>query len=171
MQTVYWITAARPYRVGIVARPRGGDWLEDEIENLHRAGIEVLVSLLTSEEAAELGLQDEEQFCNRRGIQFFSLPIEDRSVPDELETGRFLDVLVEQVKLQRGVGFHCRAGIGRSSMLSALALVRLGWTPGAAFRAISEARGCKVPDTPEQEQWVQRFARKFGDKNTNTGSG
>lgn len=169
MQTVYWITAARPYRVAIVARQRGNDWLEDEIENLHREGVEALVSLLTSEEAAELGLQEEEEFCNRRGIQFFNLPIEDRSVPDEPEVGRLLDVLVEQVKLQRGVGFHCRAGIGRSSMLSALVLARLGWTPEAAFQAISTARGCQVPDTPQQEQWVQSFAGKFDRRDAGSG--
>jgi|HubBroStandDraft_1064217.scaffolds.fasta_scaffold20740_3 protein-tyrosine phosphatase len=159
-KNVYWITAAQPHRVAIVARPRGGDWLEDDIKRFSTEGIGVLVSMLTPEESAELGLSDEGKFCDQFGISFFNLPIADRSVPNEFEIGAPLDTLVKQVQLGKGVGFHCRAGIGRSSMLAALVLGRLGWTTDAAFRAISEPRGCPVPDTLEQEQWVQSFVHK-----------
>jgi protein-tyrosine phosphatase len=88
------------------------------------------------------------------------LSIADRSVPNEFEIGAPLDTLVKQVQLGKGVGFHCRAGIGRSSMLAALVLGRLGWTADAAFRAVSDARGCQVPDTLEQKRWVQSFVHK-----------
>lgn len=159
-KNVYWITAAQPHRVAIVARPRGGDWLEDDIKRFSTEGIGVLVSMLTPEESAELGLSDEGKFCDQFGISFFNLPIADRSVPNEFEIGAPLDTLVKQVQLGKGVGFHCRAGIGRSSMLAALVLGRLGWTTDAAFRAISEPRGCPVPDTLEQERWVQSFVHK-----------
>jgi protein-tyrosine phosphatase len=159
-KNVYWITAAQPHRVAIVARPRGGDWLEDDIKRFSTEGIGVLVSMLTPEESAELGLSDEGKFCDQFGISFSNLPIADRSVPNEFEIGAPLDTLVKQVQLGKGVGFHCRAGIGRSSMLAALVLGRLGWTTDAAFRAISEPRGCPVPDTLEQEQWVQSFVHK-----------
>jgi protein-tyrosine phosphatase len=159
-KTVYWISAAQPHRVAIVARPRGGDWLEDDIKRLSSEGIGVLVSMLTPEESVELGLSDEGKFCDQFGISFSNLPIADRSVPNEFEIGAPLDTLVKQVQLGKGVGFHCRAGIGRSSMLAALVLGRLGWTTDAAFRAISEPRGCPVPDTLEQEQWVQSFVHK-----------
>jgi len=37
-----------------MARPRGGDWLQDEILALKRSGISILVSLLTPEEEDEL---------------------------------------------------------------------------------------------------------------------
>jgi len=157
---VYWISAAQPHRISIVARPRGNDWLEDDLKRLSREGIGVLVSRLTPEEAAELGLSEEGRFCGQCGISFFNLPIADRSVPNEFEIVAPLDTLVKQVQLGRGVGFHCRAGIGRSSMMAALVLGRLGWTSEAAFRAISDARGCRVPDTLEQEQWVQSFVGK-----------
>jgi protein-tyrosine phosphatase len=159
-RNVYWITAAQPHRIAIVARPRRDDWLEDDIKGFSTEGIGVLVSMLTPEESAELGLSDEGKFCDQCGISFFNLPIADRSVPNEIEIGTLLDTLVKQLQLGRGLGFHCRAGIGRSSMLAALVLGRLGWTADAAFRAISESRGCSVPDTLEQEQWVQNFIRK-----------
>jgi protein-tyrosine phosphatase len=159
-KNVYWISAAQPHRVAVVARPRGSDWLEDDLKRLSSEGIGVLVSMLTPDEAAELGLSEEGRFCDQCGLSFFNLPIADRSVPNEFEIGALLDTLVDQVLIGKGVGFHCRAGIGRSSMMAALVLGRLGWTPDAAFRAISSARGCQVPDTLEQEEWVHSFVRK-----------
>jgi protein-tyrosine phosphatase len=159
-RNVYWITAAQPHRIAIVARPRRDDWLEDNIKRLSTEGIGVLVSMLTPEESAELGLSEEERLCDECGIAFFNLPIADRSVPNEFEISTLLDTLVKRVQLGTGVGFHCRAGIGRSSMLAALVLGRLGWTAEAAFRAISESRGCPVPDTLEQEEWVRSFVQK-----------
>jgi hypothetical protein len=35
-------------KVRIMARPRGGDWLIDEIKALRASGVDILVSLLTS---------------------------------------------------------------------------------------------------------------------------
>lgn len=40
-----------PGRLAISARPRGGDWLPDEIRAWLRAGIDTVVSLLTATEA------------------------------------------------------------------------------------------------------------------------
>ncbi len=153
--TIYSITAAAPVRIAIVARPRGNDWLCDEIRGLSQEGIDVLVSMLTSEEANELGLRDERIECETAGISFVNLEVPDRSVP--LDKAAFLngvEQLAELVRQGRYLGVHCRAGIGRSSMLAAAILAQLGWEASQAFDAIESARGCPVPDTPEQRQWV-----------------
>lgn len=163
MNTVYWITAAAPHRIAIIARPRGYDWLESEIRNVRTEGVDVVVSLLTPKENTELGLLDEERSCTNAGIRFFSLPIEDRSVPnDERKVRRLLDALVHEENSGRGIGFHCRAGIGRSSILVALLLARLGWAADKAFATISRARGCHVPDTAEQERWTRNIVESAG---------
>ena len=57
--TTYPVTAAAPYRIAIAARPRGNDWLCDEVSAFSREGIDTLVSMLTDEEAEELGLEQE----------------------------------------------------------------------------------------------------------------
>ena len=44
---IYWIKAAGPGKLAVMPRPRGGDWLEDEIRGLKRFGVDILVSLLT----------------------------------------------------------------------------------------------------------------------------
>jgi protein-tyrosine phosphatase len=155
--TIYPIKAAAPNRIAIVARPRGGDWLCDELTALSREGIEVLVSMLTEEESSELGLERESEDCGAAGITFVNLPIPDRSVASDTED--FLHVVEDLAQLIRKghfVGVHCRASIGRSSVLAVSVLVRLGWEANAAFDAVESARGCSIPDTPEQRQWVIR---------------
>jgi hypothetical protein len=39
-------------------------------------------------------------------------------------------------------------------------LIHLGWTPRAALFAIAAARGCPVPDTQEQENWILNYQPK-----------
>src|SRR3954449_8644872 len=75
---LYWIEGPWPGRLAIMPRPRGGDWLEDEIQSWRRSGVDVVVSLLTREEIADLSLADEGELCRSNGIQFFSFAITDR---------------------------------------------------------------------------------------------
>jgi len=44
--TVYWITDARKGHMGMMPRPIGGDWLDDEIKPLANLRVDVAVSLL-----------------------------------------------------------------------------------------------------------------------------
>jgi hypothetical protein len=83
--SLYWINR-EGLRLGIMPRPRGNDWLSDDLRILRQAGVDVIVSTLTGPEA-------EEWACRR-----------------------------------------------------------------AAFRAIEQSRGCSVPDTPAQRQWVERYS-------------
>ena len=61
----------------------------------------------------------------------------------------------------RTVAVHCRQGVGRSALLAACLLAATGMDVAAAFARIREARGCPVPDTSEQCEWVVGFARQF----------
>jgi hypothetical protein len=99
LATVYTIDAAAPYRIAIVARPRGGDWLCDELSALFREGIDVLVSMLTEEESKELGLEKESEYCEGTAITFVNLPIPDRSVPSD--TNDFLGAVEQLAQLVR----------------------------------------------------------------------
>jgi len=91
--SVYWINL-EGVRLGITPRPRGNDWLADDLRILRQAGVDVLVSALTASEAEELGLSSEAQECVQNGLVFISFPIEDRSVP----TGQAkLNLLVDQL--------------------------------------------------------------------------
>jgi protein-tyrosine phosphatase len=156
----YWIDTDS-YRVAILPRPRGYDWLSDDIAAARRAGVDVIASALTEPESRELGLSEEAKCCSESAIEFLSFPIEDRSLPDSERTlDAFLDSLDERVEQGKSVAIHCRAGIGRSSMLCACLLVRQGFSAESAFQKIQVARGCAVPDTTEQRNWVESFASR-----------
>src|SRR5438552_3679782 len=79
---IYWISGIRGGRLAVMPRPRGGDWLEDEIKSLRNQGVDTVVSLLTTNEMTELGLSNEPMLCQRDHIEYISYPIADRQVPD-----------------------------------------------------------------------------------------
>jgi protein-tyrosine phosphatase len=158
----HWLNLSTTSKLAIVPRPRGGDWLDDEIRNLRRDGIDVLVSLLTPEEEKELGLNGEAAACEEGSIEFRNFPIPDRQFPASSQTFRAFVEELRALRLQgKNIGAHCRAGIGRSSLLLASLLVTEGYSPDDAFDLISEARGLRVPDTPEQIEWVKNFNSSF----------
>jgi hypothetical protein len=76
----YWIPTPGVGRIAIVPRPRGGDWLEEEVKAWRRAGVDVLVSLLTADEIASFELFEEAAVCLAQGVDFRSFPILDRGI-------------------------------------------------------------------------------------------
>ncbi|OYU69656.1 MAG: tyrosine protein phosphatase [Alphaproteobacteria bacterium PA2] len=155
---MFWIEAEGPGRLSIAARPRAGDWLEDEVSFWRQGGVDIVVSLLEAHEIFDLDLRREAEVCEAAGMTFLSLPIPDRGVPESLARTREL-ILACQTQLLEGKGVlvHCRAGIGRSSMIAACILKSKGLAAEAAFALISVARGLTVPDTPGQAQWADDF--------------
>lgn len=156
---VYWLEGPWPGRLAILARPRGEDWLGDEVQGWKDAGVDVVVSLLSQSEETELGLTEEREIVQRSGLIFINFPIPDYSVPPSKQATRQLVAeLKERLSHGSRVGIHCRQGIGRSSLVAACVLVTAGESSGSAFEQIGTARRAKVPDTAEQKNWVTSFA-------------
>lgn len=157
---LYWIEGPWQGKLAILPRPRGGDWLEDEVRGWRAAGVDVVVSLLTSDEVADLDLAQEGALCEAHGIDFRPFPIVDRSVPASRKaTLDFVKKLAKLLAEGKSIGIHCRQGIGRSALIAASLLVLSGIVPEAAFLRVSEGRGCSVPETSEQRQWLMEFAQ------------
>ncbi|MBI1765213.1 MAG: tyrosine protein phosphatase [Acidobacteria bacterium] len=152
---IYWVKENWPGRIAIVARPRGGDWLEDEIAAWADAGLDVIVSLLEEDEAAELGLSHEGELCRAAGLVFISFPVVDRSIPASQKAALALaEKLGKLLKQGKNIGIHCRQSVGRASLLAASILIGLGVEPHDALQRIGNARGCEVPETPQQLEWL-----------------
>jgi protein-tyrosine phosphatase len=155
----HWIPAPAAGRLAILPRPRGGDWLSDEIGAWRRAGVDVVVSLLTPDEAADLELNGEAAACREQGIEFVSFPVPDRGLPASRPAMTDLVTrLAERVADGKTVAAHCRQGVGRAALAAVCVLIALGEDAEAAVRAVGAARGCPVPETPEQRRWVAEFA-------------
>ena len=170
LSPVYWIDTPLKGRLAIMARPRAGDWLRDEISNWKIERIGVVVGLLESHEVLELELAEEPNRCREAGIEFVSFPVPDRGVPSSLsKTAELAWSLVTQMHDGNSVAIHCRAGIGRSALIAGCVLVLAGMEASAAFDEIAAARNLKVPDTDAQIRWLHDFssARKAQSESSN----
>ncbi len=153
-----------PWRgqMAIVPRPRGGDWLEDDVRVWKDDGFDLVVSLLTTGEMKDLGLADEADSIRTQGLQFDQLQIPDLGVPPSMASAlEFLEKLRSELAAGKNVAVHCRQGIGRSGLVAASLLSLSGIDPETAFQQVSAARGLPVPETPEQKNWVMRLAEEF----------
>jgi protein-tyrosine phosphatase len=158
MKNIYWIRHAEPPQLAIIARPRGDGWLEGDLAALKRDGIDVVVSLLTAPEAEELGLSKEQETAGSVGLQFISYPIPDTQTPSDLKSfNRLILQLVNAVQSGKTVGAHCRGCIGRATVTTAAVLIELCWNAEEALALIEQSRGCQVPDTIEQKNWIRRY--------------
>jgi protein-tyrosine phosphatase len=155
---LFWIPGPWRARLAIVARPRGGDWLEDEAVAWRRAGIDVVVSLLEDDEAAQLGLADERQAAEGQAVEFVSFPIPDRGVPASTEAAiEVIGRIAAELKAGHNVAVHCRQSIGRSGLLAAGVLVNSGVQAEQAMETVSSARGMSVPETLDQRRWIEEL--------------
>jgi protein-tyrosine phosphatase len=157
---LYWVPGPWAGRLAILPRPRGGDWLEDEVRSWRRAGVDVVLSLLTPDEIAHFSLADEKALCRANDIQFLSFPITDRGVPaSKASAVELLTRLVELLAEGKGIAIHCRQGIGRAGLMAASLLLLSGLDAESATQRVTAARGCPVPETPEQQRWIMELAR------------
>jgi protein-tyrosine phosphatase len=122
--------------------------------------VDCVISLLDQAAVRELGLEEEALLCAREGMAYLSFPITDRGTP---ASAHKLDLLLTDVATQlrsgRAVIVHGRAGIGRSGIIAACLLHRIGVPANEVFACLSAARGVVVPDTDEQIAWTRQFLR------------
>jgi protein-tyrosine phosphatase len=157
--TLYTIDHPGPGQLSTMAKPRGGDWLHDEMTALKTDGVDVLVCALTPPELDETGLGAEAQEALNAGLYFVAIPVLDRHVPDLAAVLPTLQQLAEQLHGGAHIVTHCRFGIGRASLLAAALLILNGNDPDAVWNQLEQARGLPVPDTAEQREWTTALLR------------
>lgn len=155
---IYWLhTFSANNKIGIMPRPRGGEWLNDELKSLRKQDADILVSLLESDEIIELGLREEAALCKQNGLEFISFPIADRCIPPKsIKTSQFISLLSDQINNGKNLVIHCRMGIGRSSIVAGAVIIAMGINSIGLIQIMSSIRGLKVPDTIEQEKWLMQ---------------
>src|ERR1051326_8656407 len=153
---LFWIPGPWAGRLAVITRPRGGDWLADEVGGWKLAGLDLGVLLLEADEANQLELANEDTTARSKGIRFISFPIPDRSVPaSPPDAVGLLTEIANALREGRNVAVHCRQGVGRSGMIASGVLVVSGVEPHKAVEAVSAARGQNIPETPTQLRWIQ----------------
>ena len=155
---LYWIPGPWPGRLAIATRPRGGDWLENEIGALRQARVDFIVSLLEASEVDQFELEQERELAVSESVGFISFPIPDRGVPVSLPDALSLfNRLATALNQGKNVAVHCHQGVGRSGLVTASLLVASGIAVEKAIEIVSAARGQSVPETPVQLEWLKHL--------------
>ncbi|MED5292680.1 MAG: tyrosine protein phosphatase [Actinomycetota bacterium] len=158
---LYWIETPSG-RLATAPAPSGSG-LDREVKDLLQEKVTNVISLLTDQEVASIGLLAEQSTFNDAGINFSSLPIPDFGILDDYNDAKDLvDHATADLRQGDSVVIHCRGGIGRSSTIAAAVITQLGINPEDAMDRIAEARGLKVPETPAQRMWVHGYAEWAG---------
>lgn len=155
MLTIFWIDAEDiGGRIAVMPRPQ-----PDQFAALREAGVDCVVSLMEPAEARRYGLRDEANLCRAHGMEFLALPVVDHGIPDEVGPVEAASAEIRRrLAAGQGVAVHCFAGLGRSPLLIAAALIDLGWSADQACEDISRARGYRVPEMEEQYAWLLAYA-------------
>src|ERR1700729_3491155 len=105
---IYGIDGPWGGTLSISSRPSGGDWLEDEIRAWRSAGVDIIVSLLTREEAQEMDLSLEGDYARRQHLEFVSFPIVDQGVPESrASTVSLIERLEADLTQGKKINIHC----------------------------------------------------------------
>ena len=163
MSTVpFWISGAPLGRLATSPQPVPHEWLRDELAAWKDQGVDIVVSLLGDGETLINGLADEAALCRDLGLEFHRFPITDHGLPDSEDAfAALIERLHAQRQRNRAIVVHCFAGIGRSTLVAAALLVRVGLTLAEALELISEARGITVPDTSAQHRWLEALEARL----------
>jgi len=106
-----------------------------------------------------------------QGVDYLRKPIPDHGIPSQPgRMAEILDRLRDALRSGRVIYLHCRAGIGRTGTVAGCLLVERGLSGDAAVEELNRlwrqngraALWPRVPETPEQTEYVRRWVRPGG---------
>ena len=131
-------------------------------QDLKKLKIDRIVCLLSPMEIKVHGLEGAEKAYKEFGIAYLNFPITDFGTPrDQASFLQLVKDLKAQIILGENLCIHCKAGIGRSSLLAAAILLSFGHNKKQVFDYISKHRKEKVPDKQSQIDWLMENASNF----------
>ncbi len=145
-----------------------GRWdreLEPDLQRLRQFyGTDALVTLLESEEFERYGVPGFLKRARDSGLEVVNFPIRDVDTPRKAQAGEYAALIGRILGLLsdgKTIVAHCRGGLRRTGTVAASVLVALGYNdPDEAIRIVRSVRDERAVETPEQEEYVRRFARE-----------
>ena len=136
-------------------------FLENLLIEYKRKRVKLVVTLLDSDEIADLGIISFSTLLMDSGFHWIHCPIRDRSTCSDQERIRtLLEDIKKILKPNNSVVIHCHAGLGRTGLLAATFLVSMGLAAESAIETIRETRPGSI-ETIEQEKYIKEWNFRF----------
>jgi hypothetical protein len=142
-------------RLATIAHPRSDAWPAEHLTELAGAGVNLLVSALTTVEQQRLGFTGTVAEASKLGLEFVPFPASE-GTPAREEAARVIGLsgrLAANVRAGRFVATQCFGGVGRSTLLASMTLVLLGVPPTDALRRVTGDA-----EMPVTRDWLLDFA-------------
>ena len=143
----------------------GARWdrdLEIDLSRFQDWGASLVITLMERHEFDLLGVPDLPDRIKDHGMDWAHLPIPDQGIPGAAFHHEWPQVQADAFARLTGGGrviVHCRGGLGRTGLVTALMLIETGLEPLAAIRAVRQVRPGAI-ETVGQERFVQDFVRR-----------
>ena len=117
--------------------------LETSVSELHQAGADAIITMMTDEELAKFEVASLPDVVRKSGMIWFHLPVEDDAAPAEAFEQAWqahkpeVLALIEQGKC---VAIHCRGGSGRTGFMAAVVMRELGMGEAHATHLVKGLR-------------------------------
>lgn len=154
----YLVTEIGEGELHVMAAPKPR-LLHNHTKYLKMQGITKVLSLLEPTEAENLQLGAESYYCNQEGLAFENFPIRDHDVTTAEALRPVAKRLLNEITEGEKLVVHCFAGIGRTGIVTSAILIEHGFSAIDAMNLITEKRQFKVPETQEQVEFVEQYAR------------
>ncbi len=152
--------------LGLLVEAHGGlsiddDALDETMRGLAEKGVELLAAVIEDAEIQDIDYGDVQDAAARYRIAVQRCPLPDFTAPDADFLRRWQPIETRAIAILRrggGVAVHCLAGEGRSPLMAAYLLVRLGLAPDSALHAVRSA----LPNAIETEDQLHFLATASG---------
>lgn len=126
--------------------------------------VNVLLTLLETPEFESLKIPNFIAQVRAHGIESWRFPIHDFGTPTSMsKLIELVDAILTTVQTGKTIVIHCKAGLGRTGLVTAACLIARGYSPRDAFAQVRLARPGSI-ETPAQEAYAAQFAQAWQTK-------